>query len=130
MRVTDSLLQIDDSNSRRMALAQRSLEGLALGDAFGETFFGPRAEVAERLAARELRPAPWRWTDDTAQARALVGCLRLKGQLEPEMFCRLLFEEYDREPTRGYGSGIHSFIPASRNRTATRRLRSKPAGSS
>lgn len=50
MRVTDGLLQIVDSHARRMALAQRSLEGLALGDAFGETFFGPRAEVAEALA--------------------------------------------------------------------------------
>ncbi len=110
MRPTDKLLLIEDPSVRRITLVQRSLEGLALGDAFGETFFGPREQVEIRLARRETRSGVWGWTDDTAQARALVGCLRLRGEVEPEVFCRLLSEEYQRDPSRGYGAGTHAFM--------------------
>ena len=44
-----------------------ALLGLAHGDAFGETLFGPPAEAARRVATRALvARRPWRWTDDTA----------------------------------------------------------------
>jgi ADP-ribosylglycohydrolase len=48
--------------------ARLSLAGLALGDAFGETFFVNPAVVERLIAERALARAPWRWTDDTAMA--------------------------------------------------------------
>ncbi|MFD7577989.1 ADP-ribosylglycohydrolase family protein, partial [Kitasatospora sp. NPDC059817] len=50
-----------------------SLQGLALGDAFGDRWFSaPLDEAPAALAARRLRPSPWHWTDDTAMALVLV----------------------------------------------------------
>ena len=46
-----------------------SLDGLSVGDTFGERFFGPPEEVTKRIAARTLPPSPWSYTDDTEMAR-------------------------------------------------------------
>ena len=35
-----------------------SLDGLSVGDAFGERFFGPPHEAVQRIARRELSEAP------------------------------------------------------------------------
>ena len=49
--------------------AHASLDGLVTGDAFGDSWFTRSDEPAEALwAAREPRPAPWPWTDDSAMA--------------------------------------------------------------
>lgn len=58
----------------RLARARLALDGLSLGDAYGERFFaGPAAILASEddpplvPAARE-----WKWTDDTAMALSIV----------------------------------------------------------
>jgi ADP-ribosylglycohydrolase len=44
-----------------LARARRSLLGLAVGDAFGETCFGNPERVAARIAKRLIQPRrPWR----------------------------------------------------------------------
>ena len=56
-------------HAARIARARRSLDGLSVGDAFGEQFF-VHPNMAESLIADRAEPrAPWRWTDDTAMAR-------------------------------------------------------------
>jgi hypothetical protein len=54
----------------RLERALLSLEGVSLGDAFGESFF--TGDIAARIANRRLSEGPWRWTDDTATAISLV----------------------------------------------------------
>lgn len=55
------------SPGRRRAIL--SLEGFALGDAFGEAFFvGNDVAAAAHIERRELPSGSWRWTDDTAMA--------------------------------------------------------------
>ena len=56
-----------------------SLDGLALGDAFGESFFA--GDAVHRLQARRLSAGPWRWTDDTAMAVSIVETLARRGGL-------------------------------------------------
>jgi len=51
-----------------IARAFLSLDGLSVGDAFGERFFGPTHEVLQRISRRELPDAPWTYTDDTEMA--------------------------------------------------------------
>lgn len=89
--------------------ARRSLSGLWLGDAFGGSFFW-KADLAERVQRRELSPAPWRWSDDTAMARAVVACLEQVDKIEPDLLARLFAEEYTRDPVRGYGAVAHSIL--------------------
>jgi ADP-ribosylglycohydrolase len=52
-----------------------SLDGLSVGGAFGERFFGPIDEVKRRISRRDLPDAPWTYTDDTEMALSIVETL-------------------------------------------------------
>ena len=89
----------------RLKRAKRSLEGLSVGDAFGQKFFGDSGVVWSRVVGRIEPPAPWEWTDDTAMARAVVQVLESHRQLAPNHLADPFAREYRREPFRGYGAG-------------------------
>jgi ADP-ribosylglycohydrolase len=91
---------------------RRSLEGLALGDAFGERFFGPPGTMTARIEARELPPGPWAWTDDTAMALSVVEVLEAHGRVVQDALAGRFAERYRREPHRGYGRGAHDILTA------------------
>jgi ADP-ribosylglycohydrolase len=86
-----------------------SLDGLSVGDALGERFFGPRA--AERIARRELPPPPWRWTDDTAMACALLGVLARFGEVRGDELAYAFALAYTHDSDRGYGPGMRRLLP-------------------
>lgn len=92
----------------RLERALRSLDGLSVGDAFGDQFFAPHAE--RRIAARELPPAPWRHTDDTAMALSIVDVLREHGTLDPGTLAGRFADRYARDPERKYGAGAHEVL--------------------
>jgi len=60
----------DDDATRQAALdrARLALDGLSVGDAFGERFFGSPALVEALIEQRAVPAPPWFWTDDTAMA--------------------------------------------------------------
>lgn len=70
------------------AAARRSLEALALGDAFGERWFPlfrpPRQAYAEVRARRTPHEPVWHWTDDTALALALQRVLDEYGHVDQD----------------------------------------------
>ncbi|GMU57302.1 MAG: hydrolase [Candidatus Xenobia bacterium] len=94
-----------DTPIRRALL---SLDGLSVGDALGERFFGLPEEVGRRIAARLLPPGPWRYTDDTEMALGVVACLQERGGIEPTLLARLFHRSYHND--RGYGRGMHRFM--------------------
>lgn len=59
----------------RLDRTRCSLEGLSVGDAFGERFFYEpnQAKTAQRIAMQQLPLSPWRYTDDTQMALSLVS---------------------------------------------------------
>lgn len=77
-----------------------SLEGLALGDAFGESFFRP--DALDLIRSRRVPEGLWRWTDDTAMAAAIVEALRAEGRIDQDDLARRFAERYRSEPGRGY----------------------------
>lgn len=82
--------------------------GLSVGDAFGERFFGNVATIATWLTQREIdHPGPWRWTDDTAMAIALLDTLEHVGQVDCDQLVARLLARHRAEPWRGYGYGAH-----------------------
>lgn len=89
-----------------LALAKRSLEGLATGDAFGEVCFEilPHANGPIELPKRT-----WRWTDDTHMALSIVETLKNFGRIDQDAVARAFARRYREEPNRGYGSGA-SFL--------------------
>jgi ADP-ribosylglycohydrolase len=93
--------------------ALRSLEGLSVGDAYGERFFGRQELLQTGLppALALLNPTPWRWTDDTAMAVALVRILLAHGEVVQDKLATEFARVYLHEPARGYGAGMHGLLP-------------------
>lgn len=77
-----------------------SLEGLALGDAFGESFFRP--EALEWIRSKRLPEGVWRWTDDTAMAVSIVETLHAKGRIDQDDLASRFARRYQQDPGRGY----------------------------
>ncbi|MFF2325381.1 MULTISPECIES: ADP-ribosylglycohydrolase family protein [unclassified Streptomyces] len=96
--------------------ARRSLEGLALGDAFGERWFPlfrePRRAFNEIKARRTPEEPVWHWTDDTALARALMRVIDEHGRVEQDRLALCFALTFDADPARGYGHGMHMLLPA------------------
>jgi ADP-ribosylglycohydrolase len=97
---------------QRLALARLALDGLSVGDAFGERFFGRPERVARRLAARELPPPPWAWTDDTAMAISIVEVLRDHRRIDRDALAFAFARRHAAEPNRGYGAGARQLLDA------------------
>lgn len=89
-----------------------SLNGLSVGDAFGERFFGP-VDVVRKATARRVLPAgPWRYTDDTVMALSVVTVLERYGRLDQDALAAEFSRRYLKDPARGYGGGAHEILGA------------------
>ncbi|GAB7104448.1 ADP-ribosylglycohydrolase family protein [Streptomyces phaeofaciens JCM 4814] len=99
----------------RSAAARRSLEGLALGDAFGERWFPlfrPPRQAYTEIRARRIPPEPhWYWTDDTAMALGVLRVLDRYGEIRRTELALALALGHDADPARGYGRGMHALLP-------------------
>ncbi|WP_405678474.1 ADP-ribosylglycohydrolase family protein [Streptomyces sp. NBC_00868] len=94
-----------------VGVARDSLEGLVLGDAFGQSWFVRDAEAGERwLAGRVLRPGPWKWTDDGAMAIVLYEHLVRYGEVREDALAAGFAAEYARDPYRQYGASMHEVL--------------------
>ena len=94
--------------SERLDRARVSLEGLALGDAFGCGFFVQSDLVERFIAERALPGPPWTYTDDTQMALSVVGCLARFGRIDQDWLARSFAEHYD--VNRGYGPAMHRLL--------------------
>lgn len=54
-------------NPRRL-LAEKSLLGTSIGDAFGESFFGETQKMKEAIFQCEVPDSTWEFTDDTVMS--------------------------------------------------------------
>ncbi|HVJ18910.1 MAG TPA: ADP-ribosylglycohydrolase family protein [Polyangiaceae bacterium] len=88
--------------------ARTSLEGLSIGDAFGETFFGDLNQILPRIGSRTLPEHVWPYTDDTEMALSIVEHLAARGEIEQDD----LAERFARrmQPSRGYGKGAFAIL--------------------
>jgi len=94
-----------------LVLARRSLLGLAIGDAFGETMFGEPADATARAAMRAISTRrPWRWTDDTAMALSIVEVLGTHRAIDVDALADAFARRWAREPHRGYGAGAFQLL--------------------
>ncbi|MCX7869907.1 MAG: ADP-ribosylglycohydrolase family protein, partial [Terrimicrobiaceae bacterium] len=84
----------------------QSLEGLAVGDAFGELFFS----ISPHKASRDLPPGPWRWTDDTHMALSICEVLKLHGHVEQDALAKAFARRFVEEPFRGYAGGAFQLL--------------------
>jgi ADP-ribosylglycohydrolase len=94
---------------KRLLRAKDSLEGLSMGDAFGQQFLlCPPGIKASRLEERILPRPSWPYTDDTQMALSLVSILRQYGSVEQDVLAESFAERYDS--ARGYGPAMHALL--------------------
>lgn len=88
--------------STSLVQAKRSLEGLSVGDAFGELFF--RISPYETTSS-QLPSGIWRWTDDTHMALSIIEVLEKHGHIDQDALAQAFARRFTQEPHRGYAGG-------------------------
>lgn len=91
-----------DARSR----AYVSLQGLALGDAFGSCYEDAMNQAA--LRERRVLPGPWLWTDDTQMACSIFAVLAEHGRIDQDALAESFAQHYDIY--RRYGPGTSRIL--------------------
>ena len=95
----------------RLSRALRSLDGLSVGDAFGQQFFSPREVVTTQRIEQDQIPAlPWFHTDDTEMAICLLQILSRHGRIDQDDLALTFARRYMNDPERGYGGGAKKLL--------------------
>jgi ADP-ribosylglycohydrolase len=97
-------------HASRLERARLALDGLSVGDAFGERFFGPPEKVTPRIEQRLLPADPWFWTDDTAMALSVVDELEANHAIDADSLARRFARRYREDSRRGYGGTAHDVL--------------------
>ncbi|RYX84063.1 crystallin J1 [bacterium] len=132
---------MNSSSDARLLRALDSLEGLSVGDAFGEQFFlsnslalrildSPELDITATSSEDEFiltelvdlrridyTDPVWKWTDDTALAVEIVAELRDNGQINPDSLAHRFSKRYISQPNRGYGGAMHTLLPQLRTQS-------------
>jgi ADP-ribosylglycohydrolase len=98
------------TDTNKLDLAKTSLLGLSIGDAFGETFFGPAEIIAERINNRELQEGNWFFTDDTVMGIGVYNILSKFGAINQEELAREFADNYTLDNYRGYGGTAQKIL--------------------
>lgn len=97
-----------------LARAAASLEGLALGDAFGDRLFFDnytfqRSPDEAPFADRRLPGGRWAYTDDTQMALSVVETLARHGRIDQDALAHSFGARFERG--RGYGPAMYDLLP-------------------
>jgi ADP-ribosylglycohydrolase len=99
-------------HTARRERALLSLDGLSVGDAFGERFFLPPSTASAMVEQRATPGGPWSYTDDTEMALSIVQVLNEYGRIDQDALARLFATRYRDNPYRGYGGTAHDILQA------------------
>jgi ADP-ribosylglycohydrolase len=94
--------------------ARASLEGLALGDAFGDRLFFDQLHQSfdpnrPPFAERALPGGRWDYTDDTQMALSITEVLTAHGQIDQDALAVSFGQRFERG--RGYGPAMYDLLP-------------------
>jgi ADP-ribosylglycohydrolase len=88
----------------RIINAKKSLLGVSIGDAFGESFFGKTNEVLESINSRKIPETKWEFTDDTVMSIAIFEELERDGNIDQDKLIEKICLNHDLDINRGYGA--------------------------
>jgi hypothetical protein len=91
-------VMLSSTPADRLARARLALEGLSLGDAFGEQFFVRSGLLGQLIAERALPAPPWRFTDDTPMALSVAGSLVHFDRIDQDWLAQSFAEQYQPQP--------------------------------
>jgi ADP-ribosylglycohydrolase len=101
-------------SSEQLDRLRVSLDGLSVGDAFGDRIFFEfrtfQADVFDLpLAQRPLPTGRWSYTDETQMALSIVEIVRHYGQIDQDALARSFGHRFERG--RGYGPAMYDLLP-------------------
>ncbi|GEN75566.1 hypothetical protein CHA01nite_13060 [Chryseobacterium hagamense] len=95
-------------NKRLLAL--RSLTGISIGDAFGESFFGEERLVRASIQQRIIPEGNPDFTDDTIMAITVFRSLEQFGEIDQDFLAEKFTKNYYLDTNRGYGPSMHLYF--------------------
>jgi len=81
-----------------LQLLQLCLDGLSVGNAFGNTFY--KASNRRHIARQQIPPEPWPWAADTVMAAAVVSVLKENDCIVPEKLAAELVRRFQAGPIK------------------------------
>ncbi|MEN2400836.1 ADP-ribosylglycohydrolase family protein [Flavobacterium sp. MC2016-06] len=100
--------QID--NTYRIENAKKSLLGVSVGDAFGDSFFGDLDIISESIYLRQIPETKWEFTDDTVMSIAVFEELERNGDINQENLLKQFCINHDLDTNRGYGATLRRLL--------------------
>lgn len=100
------------SITQRLALAKQALTGLSIGDAFGESFFGPHEQIQEALTTQQVPESTWEFTDDTIMALSVFEQLEQHQSIQQDALVQAFIAKHELDPNRGYGATVRRLLRA------------------
>lgn len=97
---------------QRIKLAKKSLKGISIGDAFGESFFGERNTIRKCIYEQVMPPTTWDFTDDTIMSIAIYEQLEKYETINQNDLVEQFSINHKLDPNRGYGATARRILRA------------------
>ena len=97
-------------NKHEINNAKKSLTGVSIGDAFGDSFFGETNEILKKIASREIPETKWEFTDDTVMSIAIFEELEESGEINQDNLIKRFYTNHDLDSNRGYGATLRRLL--------------------
>ncbi|MCI3939392.1 ADP-ribosylglycohydrolase family protein [Chryseobacterium aahli] len=94
----------------KLLLASKSLMGVSIGDAFGESFFGEESLMKTYIHQKILPESSLDFTDDTIMSIAIFKSLGKFGVINQEFLAEEFTKNYYLDINRGYGPSMHQYF--------------------
>ena len=92
------------NQDQRIALSKKSLLGVSIGDAFGDSFFGDHDKIMNCISNRIIPKTKWEFTDDTVMAIAVFEQMEKHGKIVQDELAQCFSANHDKDVRRGYGA--------------------------
>ena len=106
-----NIMALPSDHRVRLEEALLTLDGLSIGDAFGQQFFTPGIHQW-CISNKSIPPGHWNYTDDTEMALGLLEVLERHGSVDQDALADVFARRYVMDPSRGYGAGAHRILRA------------------
>lgn len=103
------------NNLTRTQFAKKALSGVAIGDAFGDSFFGETNKILEYIHSRQMPETKWEFTDDTVMSLAIFEELEKNGDIDQENLIKKFCVNHDLDLNRGYGATLRRLLREIKN---------------
>ncbi|WP_294301233.1 ADP-ribosylglycohydrolase family protein [uncultured Chryseobacterium sp.] len=91
-------------------LASKSLTGISIGDAFGESFFGEESFVKSHIQQKIIPEGNLDFTDDTIMAIVIFRSLKKFEEIDQDFLAEEFTKNYHLDINRGYGPSMHRYF--------------------